>query len=652
MPGTGGYNDGAMNGITRWTAWAALIWGAAVSLQAADSPQQIFTRLAERAVPGVMSPPQRMAALPALALIPPGADVVAAASRAGEDTAALLRMAGAPLCAETAQRAGCIQSAAFACMEGAEALEGVLPLLGHASRAVQLQGCEQLWLAHANPAYADAIHRAFAKRMRLLSEGTLAAYNAFHPGPVYMAATAAPGREAEFAGLIREWQQGLLAAARSSGGDFTPVQEKGYVGLRFSQLTAYRLLMKAEPRDAALRDAMAQRSFYLMVREQEGAALAVLCEHPSDILLPVSPECSMLLSAKLNGADAHMEQLRFVFRASAGFYRAVRRVLSVRHDALALAVADALSDIDAVNRDPSSHSAYVNAIQALTESVWPAPLFDPASAPLMVQAWRQEGALVMESVSGSEGMEFEEGRLLMTDQAADPHLAFYMESAAFSAPHPPRSAADAVHRAAAVLQVARALSFTLRSAEQSFLSVPMRMVDMFMAEEGEFGSALQLLGSGAESPFALLAGECESEGPAWAFCTAVSNRGALEGGWRRLLSAAERVLGVPAQSLSAYLPHVALSDTRLVIGNSAAYNERLLTAAGRPMLFRGAVSAVHIPRLAAALSQSPLSRVCPFLRSCSACLSRLAEHATALYSVSVIRDGVRTARAIILLREP
>lgn len=673
-----------MNTLTRLTTWAALAWGALAPLPAATSPQEIFTRLAEPTRPVPMAPEKRAAALPALALIPGGADMVLASAGAGGDTLELLRLLGEAPSAELAQQLGSIQSAALATGAGADALQSMLPLLLHASQIEQMQLCEQLWTRKANPAYAEAIHSGFARQMQLQQQAVLSAYLAAQLAPIYYAATAIPGREADFLALHRECLRRMQAAARQSD-ELTWVEIGGYAGLRLSQLTAYKWLMKSAPQDTAIRDALAQRELYLLTRAQGGMALTVLCEHPVDVAPPQEAVYSMLASPKLNGADACMEQLKFTGWCSATFYRALRLSMEAHHYPLTQAVLQALGNIAQVDQIPAHQPLYQEAARDIAWLVWQPPYFNEISTPLAVQVWQpQPGVLAMESVSGAQGMDFEQGELQYVDQAGSPGAVFYMESTAFSAPHPPHFGNMGDKVATALLGAAKGIAITLRAEEQQRVMPLLRYAEVFRPEVAAVSNAVQVMADGLGAPFALLAaqetGSTAAAQPdmAWAFCAAVHGRPNLSGGWEQLLSTAALALGklgiapelvrsLPITDVplgptarehaldlpgigAKLLPRVAVSDSRFVLGNSSAYNAQLINSTGAPMRFKGAVSAIDIPHLASCLSRVNMSGCGPILQRVPQALNRLAERARTLYSVSTIRQGIRTARGLLLLK--
>lgn len=666
-----------MNTLTRLTTWAAVAWGAVAPLHAAATPQEIFNRLAEPAKPAPVVPEKRAAALPALALIPAGADMVLASAAAGEDTLELLRLLGVEITDDMKRWLGSVKSVALATGDGADALHSMMPLLLHASQMEQMKLCEESWVRHANPAFADAIHRGFARQMQLQQQAVLSAYRSAHLSPIYYATTAHPGRVADFLAMHRECLGRMQAAAQKDDA-LTWVEMGGFAGLRLSQLTAYKWIMKAEPQDAAIRDSLAERELYLLTRVLGGAAITVLCERPADVVLPQDALFSILPSSRLDGADAYIDNLRLTGWCSAAFHRALRLGLESHPYPLTLAVLQALGNIAAADQVGEHQPIYQKAAHDIAWLVWQPPFFNEISTPLAVQVWQpQDGTLAMESVGGAQGMDFEQGELHFASQAAAPNAVFYLESTPFRAPHPPHFDDYWQKMGAALMGASQGIAITLRAEDQQHVLPLLRYAEIFRPEAAALCNALQTASSGLGAPFALLAAQ-EGESTGWAFCAAVRNRASLANGWQQMLNAVSMALGklgispelvraLPVSDVSlggtarehaielpgmaaSSLPRVAVSDSRFVLGNSAKFNAAVLNTQDSPMNFCGAANAVDIPRLAAALKHVDVSSCSPMVQRIPQVLSRLAERVQKLYSVSVIRDGIRTARGLMMLK--
>ena len=651
-------------------------------LQAAPTPQEIFARLSAPGQQLPMDAAKRAAKLPALGCVPANADMVVAAADAGACSLELMRLLGADKPSdELTRRLSSISSAALvAGVGGASTLEQAMPILLQSSQMAMLDEAQSYWLEHAKPAYADAIRRAFAKQMNQEREHVLSSYEQFRLTPIYYALTAVPGREEDFRALHGEMLEGLRRTAQERP-ELSYEQLGAFAGVRMSQLDAWTWLMKQAPEDENLRRAMAQRQVHLLSMVQGGVALFVLCEHPGDIDLPQQPEFSMLLSPKLNGADAYMDSLLATGWMSSAFSKAAHACMEADRFPLARAVVDALRSIS--EQDVANQAAYSAAVKDIIRLVWQPPFFDDIRKPFALQIWQQGKELYMECTSDACGMDFAPGHLQLVGQAVRPDSVFYMESTAFSAPHPPNGTDFWENLSSSMLGAGKGIACTLKEEHRHTVDVYLRFAKLFMPEIQALGSAVESLCSGLGAPFALeLVQEKGDDGKphtAWAFCSAVRDRAGLGQSWQQMLTAVGQAAGkmglppmlvqalpvsdeklggsavahaidLPGERVKA-LPQVAVSDSRFVMGNSAAFNADLMAAPNADMPFCGAVNSVDIPRMAAAVARMDKPACCsPRKERMEAFLQRLGERVQTLFSTSVIRNGVRTARGLMLLK--
>ena len=87
------------------------------------------------------------------------------------------------------------------------------------------------------------------------------------------------------------------------------------------------------------------------------------------------------------------------------------------------------------------------------------------------------------------------------------------------------------------------------------------------------------------------------------------------------------------------------------MGNDRGLNAHVLASATGDVPFCGAVSFLHIPRLAEALKGGNVfPPLCSIKRSASlvALMERLASSVECVYSVSTVAEGTRTARALVV----
>lgn len=662
-----------MHILKHLTISAACAWGALMPLQAEPAPEEIYTRLSAPARPVPMRVEQRARCLPALSHLPAKADMVVAMVEPGHAVISLMKLLGVPVSPETEAGAASIRDAALLAGVGsARTLDEAMPAWAQVTQPESLRRLGELWAAYAVPEQAELIRKAFQWQSDCVRRGAVEALAGIQPAPIYCALTAQPGREAAFA---RMHEAAVAALRRAAEGDADLHYEEvgAFRGVRATWLYVYRLLMHEAPADAELSRALDEHEVYLLVRAEAGVAWYVLCAAPSDIRLPQSPEFSMLASSALSGADAHIEHLLATAWAGPDFNRIMRRCMHSSRLPLVLAAVHALHLIAAQDADHSEE--YGAAARSLMRFIEQPPYFDAVQSPISVQVWQAGPREVcVESVSDACGMQFEPGKLQFVHRGTAPTTGFYMESSAFSAPHE-RSfvrSFDAV--CTGLLEAAQGIALTLREPYREPVEAALRFGSLIRNDIRGMGQAVGTMGEGLAAPFALLGAPCES-GTGWALCTGVSSRSTLAQGWDEFQAATAAVMqkaglsgaeGLPVtsrrlgQGSTAYTLHcpgiggaallnVALSDTRLVLGNEPAYNEALLGAAPGDMPFCGAVSAVRMPFLASALANVPEWGACGHMAQA---LQRIAEQVSVVYSVSTIHDGMRTARALLILRAP
>lgn len=651
----------------RSTALAACVWGAVAPLQAVPSPQEIFTRLSAPEPPPVQRPELRAERLPSLELLPAEADMVLAAVEPGKLALELMRLLGRAPEPRLATALNSIRDGALLAGEGsAEALAEALPLLTQASQLEALRKVEDWWCERARPECVEVIRSAFRHQRTLARQNIMEALDGFHPAPVYCVITAAAGREEDFAAMQREVEEGMRRAGEAD--DSLQYEEMdGFSGLRMTWLHLYRWLMGSEPQDAELSRGLAQRELHLLTRAQQGVSGFFLCARPSEIQLPQSPEASMLYSSKWS--DSHLSHLMMAGWMSTGLNRAMRFCLQSDRRPVAQAVADVLLRMG--GQEATQEPVFNKAASCVMWFVGQPPYFDEINTPMEMQVWRQGDAVYVESISDAQGMEFGQGALRLVAQAAAPEMCFYLESTSFSAPYTPVFERYWNKCLASALGAARGVALTLREEHRSQAEAWLRYAGLMLPEMQALGAALHTVASGMAAPFALVATRPEGQGCAGvAFGSAVKNRSALAQGWQEVLAAvgaAAGKLGMPAELVSALPiashrlangavsyapvlpgaagnPGAAVSDAYVVLGNSAALNERLIAEATGNMPFCGAVSCVDFPGLVAALGEQSWS--CCGQRV-TVLLKRLSEKFKRFYSVSTISGGQRYARGMM-----
>ena len=661
---------------------AALLLGMASVAQALPAPQALFNQLAAPVSSAPMQPEKRASLLPALAFLPAEGDVVLAARCSTAITAWLIQTIGEGIGPDLEKGLSSISSSALVVGEGGGlALREALPFVHSAGMLQAMRACEDAWCSKARPEHVPCIRRAFEEQRRLEREGLLSSLERFSPPPTYYAITVREGREQDFAVMYRHVIYKLRRVAQENPA-VQFVEHGGYAGIRMSWLAAMEYVMGPLHLSNDVRRALLHRELYLLTRNRGRAAVVIACCRLSDIVLPPTPEYSMLYSPRLDGADAHIDSLIATAWVGAPFQRAICTAMGSANAPLLQACVNALR---LIGETDSQHQPILNraADQLAWLSTLPTPL-DETYGALTIQCWKDPNGVMIESVGDSGAMFFKPGELRLAHQAAAQGMMFYLESTAFAVPRMPNLDYFIPDFQAALFDVFRGVALTLKEGEQGASSVYVRCADQLRDQIAMVSGALRQVGNGLASPFAILIGRVADEGGeepacAWGFGAAVRNRAALSGGWHQLLSAAgqaaeklgipsgivrmlpisERDLGNGSVAYSTVLsseragmfPGVALNNQYFVLGGSDGFNAHVLSSATGNVPFCGAVSFIHVSRLAKALKKGLLPPpFCP--GECASRLTGLMEYLArsveSVYSISTITDGIRTARALVV----
>lgn len=662
-------------------AVAAVACAAVSPVKAAPSAQDIFAKLAQREAPAEMQPAKRAAALPALALLPPGADALFAAAEAGESAEALAELFDCKS-GECGAALSCVGSLAMSAGNGgAAAFARALPALVYASQLASLEEWETRWCEHAKPELVGAIHRGFQPQRDLAQRNLLTVLAECHLKPVYAALTAVPGREAEFHKLCECVQQAMRRA--SEGGKWRSVEQAGYsAGLCTTQLQLWKQLTGEEPASAPLRALLEQRELYLLMQERDGAMVLALCESPSDISLPQNAESSLIYTPQLAGADAHIDQLRAAAWVSADFFRALQRCMYAEPNPLLLALANCFRELGAAS--PREQGIYTQAVDAamLLNSTVAQDELARITHPMQMQIWQPSpDTLRAHTTLDAGGARFEPGELRLTSCATLPSTIYYTETTAFTCPGMPSQE----RRITPMLSIGQALLLSLREDSQDSIKPLLHTAAMLAPEAVALEDAVQTLCSALGAPLALVSGDgAPGEDPAVALCAAVKSRAGLAESWQQMLSAFSRVvskLGLPealvnalpiesrdlGQGAAGYAlqvpflpkemhPSLAVSDSYWALGYSPALNARLVAEAGSGagrMSFSGAVSAVSFPGWAkTARTMTDRAGDKPGSAMRTTCfLERLAAKASLLLHSTTIRDGAFECGTVMKLKK-
>ena len=621
-------------------------------LQAA-SPQETLTALVQHGQ--IVAPADiqaRAAAMPALAYLPADSECVIELADINLIFQSCVRVFGGT---------HCVRDAALSLSKGSlETLGHLFTIAENSSRQNnKLRDYYAKWDAMAKPELGEIITQSYVaaqeenaakvrQAMKSLESGTVA--------PLYLAITAEPGKEDEFAGFC----DGLIAFL--SGEDIT-TGEDGWMDVKFPL-----------PLCSHLSDDAGEKVLHLRVYKGEKALIVVLCEKPESVALPASVEESLAASTKLQRADAHLGSLvasvwlspegadtllRVANERSSSFNRFVE---TFGHTLGALAAAD--------TPDKETYASAVSELKNI------AALFSPDSVkydtPVSLLVWKEgDKNFAYSFTTSAMGAQYEAGTLRHTAEMANDDTILYIETTPVTSTM--QKSVD--FSADGCISIAKAVSCTLKENMQDQVSAQLQMYDLFRSELQQTGSALFSLLSGLEAPVAyIMTDSSAAAGPGFpvpgiALSASVKDRAVLSEGWEQLKASIDaagmKLAGMPNMSamlpivprsisgasnytmLIPFLPcklepQVTVNDKDFIFSTSSTLNDRLVaekSAAGIP--FSGTVLSLHISPLVNLLQSAP-----PYDKN----LKALSDVVEAIHSVQTIENGVMITTGLIELK--
>lgn len=640
--------------ICAWCCFAVALAGGGM-LRGAETAREIFTRLST--LPSCT--PEQARVLPGTGL-PVDADLVLTVRDVSENASVLAQLSGMKLRPEWERGSAYVKDAALVLGRGYS-----LPLADYISQVQSLRRWEGVWTSRARAQVVPAIRRAFRRQEHVCKEDLLHAVKASHGAPVYLVLTAEPGQEKGFAAMHCQAIEILRQLA--GRGDGTQFLEYGdFRGIRMSRRRAWELFTGSSLSDPDISGALEQKDVYLLTTLREGVALTVLCERPTDMVLPErTAHASVLENSKTSSSEVCA-----TFYASPELCRARQNLLTLRRLNLAQACVNALRE--AYTDEPQHAAAYGAAQESLCELVDGFGETPQCRVPLIARLRKSDSGMLSECTADALQAEFHPGTLQHTEQADTPNAVVYSESTAFTCPAalnlvPSR---DRVGKHLPI--VCQGVALTLKRGAQRTPAYFDFLAQMLGEDSYGLMNALCTMRSGMNPPLTFVAAQPANRGLplSWTLGAAVAKRAALFSGWRQLLNGVGQVSegfgipaalvdvlpvrhSVPAKGIDAYslglpgfgglsLPNVVLSDREVALGNNAALNTRLITHSSPPLPFCGAVCSVHFPSLADTMRHVRSS--CPQLADSAVRLAGLFEH---LYAVFIIRDGAISIRAYL-----
>lgn len=627
----------------------------AATLQAA-TPQEVYAQLAQPAQIVSVSPEARMKVLPALAHLPLATDGILALPNFG----AVLTSMGAD------KHLACIGSVVVSAGAGsAAAMEYFLSAVdaGVSSQNIDLL---KMWRSLAKEREGEVIRKTFKALKEQHDADMMAALKQLRLAPLYVAITAEPGCEQDFAQMAEMFMSALDSIADDCE-DWKSEECYGFKGVYAAQEKLFDKLMEntrkgsvlavKKSRRKELRQVFEGREIHLLAKYQDGVLLVSASEKPTDLSWPKDAAASLLSSPALSGADAHLDNLKASMwvapRMMQSFVKLARNKSVVDG---AVAVFRALAKDCADNA--SSYLAAAKGLEDLCSNLIPA--WPSVKVAQSCQVWGGGKELYVEIMGDAMGSSFVPGELQYTSVAAEPTTLLYAETTE------PRSSVS--YNFSGLVQtafdVAKAVVLTTPEEIQDRVSYQIQMAQMFAPDVEALGAGLCTTLSGLSAPCALVVGDVNpvAVAPGVALCAAVKDRSAISSGWNQMLGVVQQVatkLGagnivasLPIMSKSvgdatSYVvamplppgvePQVTLNDKRFIAGTSSMLNQHLLgTQGGTP--FCGAVATFRAPALKQFLDRTQGAN--PHR---DAVLSRL----RAVHAVSTVNDGVSVMRALI-----
>lgn len=597
----------------------------AVTPLEAETSQEMFEQLVQPVQTINASVEARAAAMPALELLPQKTDGVIVAPKLGEHLFAKLA-AGCSRASQELTLLSSIDCLVLSAAEGsATTLKTLLALTVNAQLVEFLNETKNTWQMCAKKAYAHAIASSFeaeeAKQTAQLKQNV----ENMHVAPIYLAATAKPGKETDF-DQLHELLLGVLMNSAGRNG-VESVEQQGFAGVKVPYKN-----MAANNLDYGLRKELSElvkdKYLYILIKKQEKSMIALICSDPADIALPSNPADSLLQSSALSAADAHLnnDELRGAVWVSPSVleaYKAMSMYASV--DVMLSTVVDAFEKIAA--EDAPNAAAFREAAQGVEHlNSMLLPKLGAVKAPATLTIWQSKDEVRMQCTYDAMGIHYEEGALHAVSLAEAPDTILYGECTAINFPNMPRFEGAV----SASLAVSKGFALSAEEVMQDQISPCLLIAENFQQELLALGEALQTVGSGLTAPCALVVSKSagNASGPlpvSVAFNAGVKNRAALGEGWKKLLGVAQQaaskmgftgdiasMLPVMARSMAqgtvSYMcfipglvlgePQLTVSDKSFVVGNSSQLSDKLVSLAegtGKP--FRGVAFHLNLPAL-------------------------------------------------------
>ncbi len=619
---------------------AILLMAATVAPLSAQEPPPVAP--AEPTVAAPSPADQRAAKLGALALLPKdAADFVVLADVGGN----VARLAGG-CCPCDASSGGvpaellAIDNIALAnTAASAPSLAAAAQFASSMCGAGMAAGTVDGWIEVASGAALEALRQVGDPRA--CEEKLIADVKAFIPSvkvaPQYAVVTCKPGGENVLEKMFNQAVQRLADEAGKHENSLEKVEGNGFTGVKLDFAKALEEENDVTP---ALREALAGRAVYVLLRLQGNALIGVICENPEEISLASTPADSMLATDAVAEADPVLaKDLLGLLRVSPELQALGNAPSS---SAAVRAFASVISSVfnQLAEKDAAHQAAYAKAAAGVNALAAQYAAFMPASSqPATLQLWCDKGLHAVFSCDAL-GSSYKPAPLKHAAMADAPDTFVYAESTPCSWGATQLPSFEVV--LTSLLDVAQGVAETLDASGREESLSYCKGIAQFLPELCAFSSAAGTVGSGLDGSWTVVMDSSQGHMPAvfgggaeatvsfprLSVAAGVSDRSKLGDGWNAFVKAAGQVIGklggdpasvgmlpiVPANVGAAttykvalpfftpdFVPSLAVSDDTLAIGTSDRLNAQLATAASGTTPFAGTLCSIRFAPLAKCL---------------------------------------------------
>ena len=457
-----------------------------------------------------------------------------------------------------------------------------------------------------------SLQASYNERMSELKERL----RSLHVAPVYVVFTAAAGKEEGFRQFVEQIEKRL--AAQTPG--WSSCEQGQMLELpwnTFMERAIDALQLSGNERSELLSE-LATHKLYVLTQRQPGVFRIVLVTDKPEAPWPTEDAQSMLAAPELSGMDAHAGNIQLAVWMPAEIQSCLEEFggLSGPLEPMQKLFADLAAT---QTGDSQAFQAAANGVETLLRVVEKSRAVKPR-LPMTLQVWRDGDETQVRFSADACGASFEPGEIRYASHAES--CALYVESTRFCN----SSEVDCRGVPDAVLDIVSGVYLTLDEGLKDRASMGMMLMKLFRPQIRGVCNALSQIRGGLSSPMALMLGRGGQRTVSGALRLSVTNRSAVEGGWRDLIdqlkTIAGMVLSTPPEQLDnlpvlsqdepdgavryalafpiadgACEPQLVLGDGKLVLATDRAAADALSRDSGSGEPFCGAVFALNVDEL-------------------------------------------------------